>query len=62
MQPITQDELEAAADALRRLEQAGKRLRDWRDLPKATQAKWTLKALCVIEAILREQRRGWEDQ
>lgn len=63
---FTQDELECAADALRRFEQGGKQpagmeLRLWADLPNATKKKWLHKVDVVVGAIRTERARAIYD-
>lgn len=42
--------IDAGAEALRQLEQGGKRLTDWDALPNATKKKWRGKAATVLLA------------
>lgn len=51
------DEIDCGADALRRYEQGGKMLRDWRDLPSGTKKKWREKVGVVLSAVEREAQR-----
>lgn len=44
--------LDSGADALRRLQQASKRLNDWDSLPKATKNKWRNYAVVVLVGCL----------
>jgi hypothetical protein len=46
--------IEVGADALRRLEQSGKRLNEWSSLPNATKKKWRTKVETVLTAIAAE--------
>lgn len=43
--------IEAWADALRRLEQSGKRLNEWSALPNATKKKWIAKVEAIQSAF-----------
>ncbi len=54
---INQDQIDCGADALRRLEQGGKMLRNWNDLPRAVRNKWRAKAVAVLDAVNREANR-----
>lgn len=54
---FTPDELDCGADALRRYEQGGKRLRLWDELPNSTKKKWRNKAAIVLAAVEREALR-----
>lgn len=49
--------VECGADALRRFEQGGRLIREWKDLPAATKKKWVEKASVVLEAVERESLR-----
>lgn len=49
---LDEHRVEAVADTLRRLEQGGKRLNDWKNLPKATKRKWCDKVTAAITAYL----------
>lgn len=53
----TQDELDCAADALRRFEQGGKNLNLWGQLPNSTRKKWLEKVAVVLGAMARERNR-----
>lgn len=46
----TQNQIDTGADALRRIEQGGRLLRKWDDLPKSTKDKWRAKAEAVLSA------------
>ena len=48
---ITQEQIENAADALRRFEQKGKRLNNFDSLPRATKKKWCQKVLIVLDGL-----------
>lgn len=48
---FSDQQIDAAADALRRHEQAGKRLNDWDTLPAATKRKWRDKVLTVANCF-----------
>lgn len=54
---MNQDEIDAGADALRRFEQGGKRLRLWDQLPNGVKNRWREKANIVLDAIRRETLR-----
>jgi len=56
---ITDAEIDAGADALRKIEQSGKNLRDWVVLPRATKNKWREKSLEVLLAAAKERTRVW---
>ena len=47
----TTEQVDRAADALRRFEQGGKRLNDWASLPKSTKEKWRKKVMVMIKAM-----------
>lgn len=46
----TQNQIDTGADALRRVEQGGRLLRKWDDLPNGTKEKWRTKAKAVLAA------------
>lgn len=48
----SQKQIDTGADALRRVEQGGRLLRKWDDLPNATKEKWRAKAKTVPAAGL----------
>lgn len=48
MTQTTPEQIDQAADALRRYEQKGKKLNDWICLSKATKEKWRAKVRIVI--------------
>lgn len=48
--PITQAQIERAADALRRHEMSGRSLNDWNAISTAQRKKWVAKARVVLEA------------
>ena len=47
-----QDEIDRGAEALRQLEQGGRLLRPWGDLPNSDRKKWRVKAEAVIRAAI----------
>jgi len=47
---ISSAKLDAGAEALRQVEQGGRLLRVWADLPNSDRKKWRLKALAVLAA------------
>ena len=47
---ITQNQIDAGAEALRQIEQGGRLLRRWADLPNNDKRKWREKAEIVIRA------------
>ena len=48
----TDAQINAGAEALRRVEQGGRILREWHQLPVSTQKKWREKAKAVLAAGL----------
>ena len=50
--PFTAEDVDAGAEALRQLEQGGKKLTVWRDLPNTTKNKWRAKAKAVLLAAV----------
>ena len=48
----TQDEIDRGAEALRQLEQGGRLLRPWDQLPNSDRKKWRTKAEAVIRAAI----------
>jgi hypothetical protein len=48
---MTQTTKEKAADALRRYEQSGKNLNDWKTLPNSTKKKWIERVDVVLSAM-----------
>lgn len=56
------DEVECAADALRRYEQSGRIVLDWERLPTRAKGKWRLKATVVLDAAVRERSRQERSQ
>ena len=47
---VTEQEIDAGAQALRNRMQDGKRLNEWHTLPKSTKQKWREHAACVLTA------------
>ena len=52
---VTQEQIDASADALRQHEQGGRLLRNWKALPSGTKNKWREKAEVALRAALKEQ-------
>ena len=50
MTEVTEAAIDAGAQFLRETQQAGKRLTDWADVPKATKKKWLLLSAGVLRA------------
>jgi len=55
---LTDDEIDAGADALRRFEIQGMRLNDWNMLPNSTRKKWREKVRLIWSAINDERKRA----
>jgi hypothetical protein len=53
---MTGEEIDAGADALRRLDQGGGILRPWDKLPNTAKRKWRNKAEAVLAAVERLSR------
>lgn len=53
MATITQDQIDAGAQALRERNMAGRITRPWADLPNHDKAKWRNQAETVLRAALR---------
>ena len=49
--------LDAAAEALRRYEQGGKRLNSWDTIPAVRKEIWRTKAMLVLAAMFAEAKR-----
>lgn len=49
---LTEKQIDAGAEVLRQIEQGGRLLRKWADLPNGDKKKWRLKAAAVLEAAL----------
>lgn len=49
---VSEEEIDAGAQALRNRLQAGKRLNEWHTLPNSTKRKWRDYAACVLTAAV----------
>jgi hypothetical protein len=60
---VTENEIEAGAQALRYRQQSGKRLNDWCTLPNSAKRKWRDHAACVLEAAAAARiiKAGYKD-
>ena len=53
--PFSDAQVDAGAEALRQIEQGGRLLRTWNDLPNSDKRKWRVKATAVLRASLLKE-------
>jgi hypothetical protein len=58
----TIQQVDAGAEALRQLEQGGKKLRAWDDLPNSTKNLWREKARVVLDATAMPTAQGGDGE
>lgn len=53
---FTQSEIDGGAEALRQIEQGGRVLRKWNDLPNSDKRKWRDKSSAVLRAAFASRQ------